>query len=486
MKKLILFSLVTLYACTASSQETEFTIHDNGLIYDEQTMSRLGHIVDSLNLKFKTCEPKQYRSLQQGFATIIELNKTDIPEARKAMNNNMALETFLKQFPRANHYREWIVKSRYTNYNDKRIIKYATLPLRQDARFILHAPDSKANDKHSGWVFHEEDGDLVGLYLEDVQARPVPVEYAQLIQYVDCMIDTTARIYLNESREQIPQKLPPDSKIIAYLSFADDFKGEPKMPEMDWDNPSAEAVYKKYKQKYQQWENARIARVDEKMQKGHYYKSLLIDAAREAIERGTGDPDLEFYVERYLDPAQALRMKRLRQPVGMCSQDRTPRLHAQSICRLAAETTQWDIFLRAHLDIMNDNFQRSSDGSYAWAGRGTYLRELEELDINAPDLLIGTSLRASNVCDDHYFGDIGRVGRALAETKNKEDLERRLLSMIKDENLDLFNRLLMAYLFDNYNYHLQDEARKKNNDSGFVTAVATLPDGIGKSFHDKP
>lgn len=296
------------------------------------------------------------------------------------------------------------------------------------------------------------------------------------------MIDTTAQIYLTDEKQRRVDELPPTSKTTQYLRFANDFKGEPKMPDIDWDSPFAEARLNKYTREHQQWNNARLAWLDEKMKNGHYYKSLLAEAAEEAIERGAGDGALEFYVERYLSPAQALKMKRLRQPVGMCSMDLTPRLHAQNICRLAAETTQWDIFLRAHLDIMNDNFERATDGSYAWAGRGTYLKELEALDINALDLLIGTTLRTSNASDKHYFGDIGRVGRALSESAHPDELELRLLSMIEDEDLDLYNRLLMAYLFDNYNHHLKDDVRKDENTTRFRTAVASLPDGIASSF----
>lgn len=481
MKKLILFSLVMVCTFSAAAQETEFTIHDNGLIYDEQTMARLGSIVDSLNLRFKTCEPKEYRSLQQGFATVVHLKK-DFREAKQAMGRNMPLENFLEQFRHAKHRQEWIVKLRYTDYRDKKTLEYASLPLRNGDRIRIRMEDRHTNDKRTGWIFKEEAGTLAALYLADVQSRPIPAQYAQLIQYVDCMIDTNARIYLGNNRARQTRALPADSKVTQYLKFASDFKGEPQMPDIDWDSPFAEAQYNKYSRERQQWNNARLAWLDEKMKTQDYYRSLLMEAMEEAIENGTGDEIIEFYVGRYLSPAQELRMKRLRRPVGQCSMDERPRLHAQRICRLAAETTQWDIFLRAHLDIMNDNFERNSDGSYAWGRRGTYLKELESLQLNALDLLIGTSLRSMNVSDNHYFGDIGRVGRALSEMAKKQELERRLLSMVEDEQLDLYNRLLMAYLFDNYNYHLQDDVRKKENANRFRDAVATLPHGIAKSF----
>jgi hypothetical protein len=153
-----------------------------------------------------------------------------------------------------------------------------------------------------------------------------------------------------------------------------------------------------------------------------------------------------------------------------------------NICMLSAQTAQWDIFLRSHLDIMNDRFERNSDGSWAWKHRQTYLKELEALDINAPDLLFGTVLRTVSVSDNHYFGDVRRIGRALAETSDPRKVEMQMLQMLSDSKLDLFNRVLMGYLFANYNYHLQDESLKMRNQVRLKEAVASLPMELRKAF----
>ena len=128
-------------------------------------------------------------------------------------------------------------------------------------------------------------------------------------------------------------------------------------------------------------------------------------------------------------------------------------MHAVNIAQLAAETTNWEVFLKAHLDIMNDRFERMSDGNYAWGRRKTYLKELEELNINTLNLLIGISLRTENNATNHYYGSISRVGRAFSDSKNKEEIENEILSMIKDPELDNYNRIISYYLFLNYNSH---------------------------------
>lgn len=38
------------WVVSASCQKTEFEIYPNGLIYSEQTMNKLRHVADSLNL----------------------------------------------------------------------------------------------------------------------------------------------------------------------------------------------------------------------------------------------------------------------------------------------------------------------------------------------------------------------------------------------------------------------------------------------------
>jgi len=161
--------------------------------------------------------------------------------------------------------------------------------------------------------------------------------------------------------------------------------------------------------------------------------------------------------------------------IGGCSQDSRPREHAVNIALLSAETYNWEVFLKAHLDIMNDRFERVSDGNYAWGQRNTYIKELEELNINVTDLILGISFRIENAASNHYYSSIGRVGRALSETKNRTEIENAILSIIMDTELDYYNRLVFYFLFKNYNYHIKDETIKKESNEKLVSAVATLP-----------
>ncbi|HCS19593.1 MAG TPA: hypothetical protein DIW47_03335 [Bacteroidetes bacterium] len=168
--------------------------------------------------------------------------------------------------------------------------------------------------------------------------------------------------------------------------------------------------------------------------------------------------------------------------LGFCSMDNRPRQHAVNIALLSAETYSWEVFLKAHLDIMNDRFERVSDGSYAWGHRATYIKELEELHINVTDLILGISLRVENPATNHYYGSIGRLGRALAQTNKRAEVEEAILAAIADPELDHYNRLLFYFLFKNYNYHIADMVIKQENSERLKKAAETLPDYLYKEL----
>jgi hypothetical protein len=205
------------------------------------------------------------------------------------------------------------------------------------------------------------------------------------------------------------------------------------------------------------------------------FSSLLHNAYEDAKSRSSSNTDLERVVAWTLGGRAALEMKRRRRVIGGCSMDQGPRIHAQEIAVLAAETTHWEIFLRSHLDIMNDRFDRVSDGSYAYSGRKTYIRELEVLDINLTELILGITLRIDNPSPNHYFSSISRMGRALAESQDRESIEKTMLEAVSAPDLDVYNRQLFYYLYMNYVYNLPELAQREAAGTRMNSVLASLP-----------
>ena len=474
MKRQLVLILLTISWCSYS-QQTEFKVYDNGLIYSEASMAKLGTIVDSLNLKFRACDlAHPYYSLAQGMAKKVNVRSK---EALKLIESGVSFEAFKQRYPGSIEKEIWITQSRYRDYENKRHIKYSELPYGWSGGSSISVKDTRENDKTTGWIVNRDK--TMAFYFHKLEQTTLPYAYARLVQYVDCMIDTTAIIFLPQAQGEVYQRVARGSKADEFVKWARQYPNEPAFPNLEKLNDNEYGIaIEKYSKQYKTWDSLRLLHLDDQVDKYARWHNLLTEATDESLDTGNSSTEFEFYVARYLSKETALQLKRGRRVIGGCSQDLSPRYHAIEICQLAAETTKWDIFLRSHLDIMNDRFERVSDGSYAWEGRKTYLKELEALEIPAIDLLIGTCLRVENVSENHYWGAIGRVGRALADAEDKVALEQCLLAMVQDEKLDPYNRLLFAYLFNNYANNLDDESHTAACLKDLDKAVNTLPDFV--------
>jgi hypothetical protein len=412
MKNLTTFMLALLYTLSAYSQKSEFTVYPNGLIYSEQTIQKLSLIVDSLNLKFKTCHFNTvFYSKQQAIGYLVTVDSSSIQDAKKDMESQMPIDQFIQKYPLATIQKDiLILRHKYKNYENEDIVEIEHFDLKSDYGLSIMSNDLSLYQKDFSnqwyWQYSEKTSysneALFAFYFPmNFSYSAIPQKYSQMIGYSDCLIDTNTSKFKNKLKS-----------------------GWVDLPK-DW-------ITMTEKEKTKLLEELRSTRV-----------------------------------------------------VGACSQDSRPRTHALNIALLSAETFHWEVFLKAHLDIMNDRFERTSDGSYAWGRRNTYIKELEELNINTSDLILGIIFRFENHAKNHYFASIGRVGRALSETTNREEIEKAMLSIISDNELDIYNRLLFYFLFKNYSYNLKDEVMKAESNEKLLIAVHTFPSFIQKQLSMK-
>ncbi|KAF2516500.1 hypothetical protein [Flavobacterium foetidum] len=511
-----LFAFLVLICLNTTAQNSEFKVYDNGLIYSENSVSKLKFIVDSLNLKFKVCEfNKTFRSSRQAKANFILIEKSDALKAKKDLENGISYAAFKAKYSSA-HFDEnlLVLESNYVNYRNQEEVQFSSLSLgKEEGKRIVKAKkdiDSYNGDFKGKWVFEYEEKTSYSkeslrafYFVEEFKTKPLSEKYARLIQYSDCLVDTTAQVFYDNAKDSgvryadtMPTKAKKLEEYVAKVlkrpSFDDDKfsilygfddmelegKSKKKSKEQLAQKESIENEYMAFWEKMGKWKAERLARVDSLRSKDKNFDIMLHEAFTEAKTTKVSDDEFEEYVERYIGKEEALELKRNRHVIGGCSMDHSPRIHAQNIAVLSAETIKWEIFLRSHLNIMNDRFDRASDGSYAQGARQTYIKEIEVLDINVLDLILGISLRVDNPSKNHYYSSINRVGRALSESSNTELVETSLLDMIADNELDDYNRVLMFYLFENYNYNLKDENTKKLNQSKLKLAVAKMPSYI--------
>lgn len=479
--KHVLTIILLVLGTICNAQNTEFGKSNNGLIYSDTTIKQLKFIVDSLNLKFKVCElNKIYLSKLQAKAHFVFLSKEKVKNAKKDIESNISFDDFIKKYGDSSQFEKdlLVVKFKYKNYSDKDIVEFSSIELNNKYDHELNFEKNISDyDKplKGKWIYQYYEGTSYSkesirafYFIEEFLQIPLPKVYAKMIQYSDCMVDTSTKVFYEKAKESGRRyRYEEPLKVTEFMDYIHKSTEKP-----EYNSKESEVYYKQY----DLWDSLRFSRMDSLKSKDKKFTILLYEAVKVAIDSGGTDDEFEEYVGLYYSKKTALEFKRNRRVIGGCSQDNSPRVHALNIAKLSAETINWEIFLRSHLDIMNDKFERMSDGSYAWGGRKTYIKELEVLDINVIDLLLGISLRIENPSNNHYFGSIQRLGRALSETNQAIEIETKMLQMISDKQLDDYNRIIIYYLFLNYNYNLDNKVKQAENKEKLGIAVKTLPE----------
>jgi len=468
MKKIgFLFSVMITLSSLAQSEFNEF---ENGLIYSPEAISKLQEIVGDKNEAFRTCDlSKEFYSFPQTKGFFIEV-KSNTKELIEDLQSNIDLDDFLRKYNIGDTPKlRLIVQWRYKNYENKEVVEISEKP---EGTSITVAHKNFSNFQNKKWIFKKYNDKRIGIfYLEKpLGSKPIPKPYARMIQYAECMIDSTSQIHFKNARRSTRRSsnkgvIVKKKKFYKYIAK----KFGQKEPEfgtnltgLEMEESFSSDEYIQFVKSHKNWIATRTTFIKEVLSTDKKFMELLNNAYDEAVVEKNSDDEFEEYVIKYLSKEKALGLKRNRIAYGTCSMDQSPRIHAMNIAQLSAETYNWDIFLRAHLNVMNDRFRRMSDGNYAFAQRHTYIKELETLDIDVPELISGISFRVNNPSKNHYYSSIRRVGRALAESNQKDKITSDLVKVIKDPTLDDYNRLIMFYLYRNFRYYQKDSYTKSH------------------------
>lgn len=455
----------------------EFATNTNGLMYSDADMQILRFIVDSLNLRFKTCDlNKTYYSNPQARSYKISFSSesNDLKEIINDIKNDLSFHQLAAKYASFTHSTDsssLIIRLQNDYYlSGTPGTGYDKITLTEDTSADL----SKVKD---GWTYTYSLKDKYSssyrlscyFFPEEWQRQAIPEQYSRLIQYVDCMIDTSAQVFLTDKWSAGWRQEGEKNPYFRLAELADHL--DQKMNKRN-NNSDLKTLSDK-----------QIAFAVAELKNDAAFRKILGSTIDNYAKNKTPNHQLESLATQLGLYDKALLMKRCYRVMGMCSQDNSPREHARSIALLAAQAHSWDIFLRAHLDIMNDRFERVSDGSYAWGQRQTYLKELEELNLNIVDLMLGLTLRADNAADNHYYGTVWRLGWALTESREKHIFEQKAIAMMKDETLDEFNRGLIFLLYKAYLNHLEEKEMKQKKEELRQTA-ASFPAFIRASIRE--
>ena len=460
MKKLSFFLLCSLSCYTSAQTRPELDLF-NGLIYAPTDMQELKKMADSLDMQFKQCKgPFSYTAWHQAPALSIEFRtKEPIGTLISDLEKNINLKTLRAR------YGHWITKgpsAALVVHNNRQFLAGNATHLDQ---VYTEGNQSATWSKlePGGWVYststsYSKGGEfniVTAWQLQKVfRARAIPEAYGQLISYVDCLVDSKTSLMLQRN-----STIDPTESLFKLRKYVIRKTNRRVLIIEEFPHDDLEDyVCAHYKD-------------DETVRR---YTDEILLAHMEGYSMGDLDDVAEIIPKEKL-----LELKRSARVTGYCSMDDSPRRHARKIAVLASQTHQWPVFIKAHLNIMNDYMDRMTDGSYAQAGRKTYLKELELLNINTVDLLLGSAMHVSNAIPGHYFGDAGRYGRALSETKYSQAFESRLKKMLKDPLLDEFNKIILFRLYISYCNNLPSGIEKMRElEKGFAAYPALIREGI--------
>jgi len=474
-------AILSLLFSACAFAQSEFKEYENGLIYSPYAMEQLGKIVDNKNEAFRKCDlTKPFYSFPQTTGTYFVLKKPNLKNLKQDISASMPYKDFVEKYgqPKFGNS-QLVVKSNYTNYKKEKVINISFEP--DLYRFRL-TPKQWDRYKNKKYIIDDEDKkNVTVVFLNDsFKSKKIPFKYARMLQYSECMVDTTTQIFLpkaERTRFSIGKEDSKRKKFYTYVHTA--FGSIPPIYEAKSGDIND---YKAFREIQGRWDDSLQNFKDTYLAKDSLFLSYLEDAYKESKKNKSYNNQLEADISNYLSKAKALELKRSRIVVGSCSMDSSPRYQALDIAALAAESLNWNVFLRAHLNIMNDRVSRVSDNSIAWASRKTYIKELEFLNIDVRELMYGISLRVKNPSKNHYYGSIQRLGKAIAESKEVRIFKEEIIKIISDSTLDDYNRLVCYYLFQNLEYHLAKNEEVKLNVEDLEIGINALPENLRKAI----
>ncbi len=430
------------------------------LLYSQAAIERLKKAIQQRNDQFdEDDKSNEYYSLPQGRAAYLMVYGPRSLQIKKQIEKSESWQNVtsgLSDKEKADNVH--FIKT----LGDAETIFYPIALNHGDMGYVnLNSRNAYLKDYSGSWVYsysppgEYSQANICAMFIyEEMPRQVLPASARNCIHYTDFLIDTNATIFTQRATEYSKfESFKKNTALNELIKLTQDFPGKPVYPEK-----MSVKVMEGLENEEREWEVRRQTYITEVLSKTERFKKFLHAAYQSVVaEKAPIDGEIdefESYVERFISADAALRLKRGRSVMGGCSMDKRPITHAANIARLAGETCCMDIFLRAHLNILYDRFERISDGSYAEAGRQTYVRELELTGVNLQYLIPGTLLSSASLAQGHYSGVLDRAGRAISELEDRTKLYRAIESLITDEKLDYYNRIKMVFLARNYNQHL--------------------------------
>lgn len=454
------------------------TIFCQNSIISESDIPKLDSIIINLEKSYNHSETPNFHSLPQTSASYFEIiikdPKNFLSELKKSENLKQ-LQNKFKGLQVDNDL--LVIKNIYSDYkNEKKLeIKSFEIANNQNHSIELSFNDSLNQNNlkhfHSSYTNKRDSITTIrGFYLNnEFQSINLPKRISDWINYTDIIVRPETSIFYDSDNKSngfgAYQRTIIDSLVNYY--------------ELKTNKPpyKKEQDFITRRRELNKWQSKKEKFADSLYTNDQNFKKLLIDALDYAEENKVSNGDLEDFTAQLISKKRALKLMRQNRQVGTCSFDNSPIIQQKRIASLASKTKNWDVFIKSLLNVMNDNVSRNANNNIASNFRKTYIEELAKLDLDIDKILLGSNVRIEDATRNHYFSDGSKIAKAYANLNSdkQEYFENKTFEIIKDEEIDAFNKLHFYNTLKNYQYFIKDSLKKTELEKDIQNLVPLLP-----------
>ena len=456
----------------------------NQIIY-ERDIPELNSIIKSLEKKYNESDHLLYNSWPQTtasyFKIVTKTPDTFLTRLKKSEN----LQQLKNEFGSLQVDEDLLViKNEYLNNKNEKKIEIKSSDIENSSYHLLFNeyynveqifnPEKKIKVYYS---VHQEKVDnpegatsIFGFYLNDeFKATMIPKEYSNWVTYTDIIVKPEAPIF-HKNKERSYEFVNYNKTIIDSLVNYYETKTNKPVYRKDQD-------YLSRSRELDEWQSKKQKYTDSLFNADRQFKKLLMESLSYAEENKVSNGDLEDFTAELISKNRALELMRQNAQVGSCSFDDGPVIQQKRMATLAAQTKNWEVFIKSFLNVMNDNVSRIANSNIASNSRDTYINELAKLDLNIDKILLGSNLRIDDTINKHYFSDGGKIAQAYAnlDSENQNYFEKTIFDIISNKSMDAFNKLHFYNTFKSYQYFVKDSLKKNEIEKSIEKLVPLLP-----------
>ncbi|MGY0408049.1 MAG: hypothetical protein ACWIPJ_06805, partial [Polaribacter sp.] len=379
-----------------------------------------------------------------------------------------------------------IIKNEYLNYKNEKKIEIKSFKIENNRNHSINSqyyniehiynPKQKIKVYYAAyqekWSKNKDATIIKGFYLNnEFKSEVIPKKYSDWVNYTDIIVKPETSIFFDNDNKEKTSGLTSYNKTIidSLVNYYEIKTNKPPYKK--------EQDFVSRRKELDEWQSKKQKFSDSLYKEDKHFKKLLIEALSYAEENKVSNGDLEDFTAQLISKNRALSLMRQNQQVGSCSFDNGPIIQQKRIAAFAAQTQNWEVFIKSFLNVMNDNVARNANSNIASNARKTYIEELVKLNLDINKILLGSNLRIEDTIHQHYFSNGSKIAKAYAnlDSEKQKYFEKTIALIIDDKTVDAFNKLHFYNTYKSYQYFLKDSIKKIEVGKNIEKLIPSLP-----------